>query len=171
MGRWITKNGAHIYIKDGVSLAQALAERYAINTYISSESYIINDALRNGYELDDRLEEVVKNLDDALESEDDYIGPVNRSVSFYSQKALDIYLHEHKEGKIKTYKEYISSTASNEVYDPRAQVQLYWNSKHGKNMIKYNKSEMEILYKRNSTFIIKKVRLKNGQYHIFMEEL
>lgn len=171
MGRWITKNGAHIYIEKGQSLEQALAERYAINTYVSSESYLINDALRNGYELDDRLKEVIKNLDSALETEEDYDGPVSRSVSFYSRKDLDTYLKEHDEGKTITYKEFISTTASGELYDSDAQVQLYWNSKHGKNMIKYNKSEMEVLYKRNSTFIIKRIRLKDGQYHIFMEEL
>lgn len=171
MGRWITKNGAHIYIEKGQSLEQALAERYAINTYVSSESYTINDALRNGYELDGRLKDVVKNLDSVLESEEDFVGPVSRSLSFYSHESLNKFLEEHQEGNTVTYKQYTSSTASEDLYDPGGNVQLYWNSRHGKNMIKYNKSEMEILYKRNSSFIIKKVRVKNGQYHILMEEL
>ena len=37
-------------------------------------------------------------------------------------------------------------------------------------MIRYNKDEKEILYNRNSRFIVKEIELKNNVYHILLEE-
>ena len=38
-------------------------------------------------------------------------------------------------------------------------------------MIRYNKEEQEILYKRNSKFIVKEINFKNNVYHILLEEV
>lgn len=175
MGRWITKNGVHVWIENGneyqeKSLKQRLAERYAINSYISSESYLINEYLRNGYDLDERQKEIIKNLDSALEDEDNYEGIVTRSLTFYSNEAVKRFLKQHEIGKTVTYSEFLSCTASENYYNPSGQVQLHIYSHKGKNMIKYNPDEAEILYKRNSTFKVINRYIKNGCYVIELEE-
>lgn len=146
-------------------------EQYAVNSHISSDFYIINDCLRNGYILNQEQNALVKNLDSALEKLDSYKGRVSRSVQFYSSSDLDKFLSDHEPGQTVTYKDFTSSTASKELYTPDGQVQMFWTSRRGRNLIKYNKKEQEILYKRNSSFIVLEKRHIKGVYYIFMEEL
>lgn len=113
----------------------------------------------------------MKNLDSALEKLDSYKGRVSRSVQFYSSSDLDKFLSDHEPGQTVTYKDFTSSTASKELYNPDGQVQMFWTSRRGRNLIKYNKKEQEILYKRNSSFIVLEKRHIKGVYYIFMEEL
>lgn len=49
-------------------------EIYAINTYIGSDSYIINEALRNDLTLNNRLTKVIENLDIVLDKMPNYEG-------------------------------------------------------------------------------------------------
>ena len=144
--------------------------KHAINSYVSSSSYFINDILRNGYKLDDEQKEIVKNLDDALNKMHPYEGDLTRSVYFYNAQSFDNFLKEYEVGKILTIKQYLSTTKG-DVYNPEAQVQLkILNSKNGINISAFNNSEDEVLYKRNSKFKVIRIYIKNDVTYIELEE-
>ena len=135
--------------------------KHAINSYVSSSSYFINDILRNGYKLDDEQKEIVKNLDDALNKMHPYEGDLTRSVYFYDAQSFD---------KTLTIKQYLSTTKG-DVYNPEAQVQLkILNSKNGINISAFNNSEDEVLYKRNSKFKVIRIYIENDVTYIELEE-
>ena len=144
--------------------------KHAINSYVSSSSYFINDILRNGYKLDDEQKEIVKNLDDALNKMQPYEGDLTRSVYFYAAQSFDNFLKEYEVGKILTIKQYLSTTKG-DVYNPEAQVQLkILNSKNGINISAFNNSEDEVLYKRNSKFKVIRIYIENDVTYIELEE-
>lgn len=144
--------------------------KHAINSYVSSASYFINDILRNGYKLDDEQKEIVKNLDDALNKMHPYEGDLTRSVYFYDVQSFDNFLKEYEVGKILTIKQYLSTTKG-DVYNPEAQVQLkILNSKNGINISAFNNSEDEVLYKRNSKFKVIRIYIENDVTYIELEE-
>lgn len=144
--------------------------KHAINSYVSSSSYFINDILRNGYKLDDEQKEIVKNLDDALNKMHPYEGDLTRSVYFYDAQSFDKFLKEYEVGKILTIKQYLSTTKG-DVYNPEAQVQLkILNSKNGINISAFNNSEDEVLYKRNSKFKVIRIYIENDVTYIELEE-
>lgn len=144
--------------------------KHAINSYVSSSSYFINDILRNGYKLDDEQKEIVKNLDDALNKMHPYEGDLTRSVYFYDAQSFDNFLKEYEVGKILTIKQYLSTTKG-DVYNPEAQVQLkILNSKNGINISAFNNSEDEVLYKRNSKFKVIRIYIENDVTYIELEE-
>lgn len=144
--------------------------KHAINSYVSSSSYFINDILRNGYKLDDEQKEIVKNLDDALNKTHPYEGDLTRSVYFYDAQSFDNFLKEYEVGKILTIKQYLSTTKG-DVYNPEAQVQLkILNSKNGINISAFNNSEDEVLYKRNSKFKVIRIYIENDVTYIELEE-
>lgn len=143
----------------------------AVNRYISSESYTLNDKLRNGVELTKNEQKLVKNLSSALNKLPKYKGDLNRSVSFDNDEKLATLLEEHKVGDIVTYKEFISTTKGEE-YAPEFNVQIHINnSKKGTNISMLNESESEILYNINSKFKVLNVILREGIYHIVLSEV
>ena len=144
--------------------------KHAINSYVSSSSYFINDILRNGYKLNDEQKEIVKNLDDALNKMHPYEGDLTRSVYFYDVQSFDNFLKEYEVGKILTIKQYLSTTKGG-IYNPEAQVQLkILNSKNGINISAFNNSEDEVLYKRNSKFKVIRIYIENDVTYIELEE-
>lgn len=144
--------------------------KHAINSYVSSSSYFINDILRNGYKLNDEQKEIVKNLDDALNKMHPYEGDLTRSVYFYDVQSFDNFLKEYEVGKILTIKQYLSTTKG-DIYNPEAQVQLkILNSKNGINISAFNNSEDEVLYKRNSKFKVIRIYIENDVTYIELEE-
>lgn len=144
--------------------------KHAINSYVSSSSYFINDILRNGYKLNDEQKEIVKNLDDALNKMHPYEGDLTRSVYFYDAQSFDNFLKEYEVGKILTIKQYLSTTKG-DVYNHEAQVQLkILNSKNGINISAFNNSEDEVLYKRNSKFKVIRIYIENDVTYIELEE-
>lgn len=144
-------------------------EQYAINQYISPESYKINEALRDGLKLTEQQEEVVKNLDKALNKFPDYEGNVNRSL-IINENELNRFLQIHKIGNNVSYKAYTSTTIASR-YNDLSNIELHIKSKKGKDIRKYNKEEQEILFKRNSEFKVIQVKKENRVYHIYMKEL
>ena len=144
--------------------------KHAINSYVSSSSYFINDILRNGYKLNDEQKEIVKNLDDALNKMHPYEGDLTRSVYFYDVQSFDNFLKEYEVGKILTIKQYLSTTKG-DIYNPEAQVQLkILNSKNGINISAFNNSEDEVLYKRNSKFKVIRIYIEKDVTYIELEE-
>ncbi len=144
-------------------------ERYSINKYISSDFYVINEKLRKGIELSKDDIKLVNNLDSALDKLPNYNGLISRSLEL-SEEDLKEFLEVHQEGKKVTYPAYTSTTCG-EKYNYNSNVELYIYSQNGKNMLKYNLNEREILYKRDSNFKVKEVEHLNGTYHIMLEEI
>lgn len=149
-----------------------LDEESAIIRYIGSDSYKINEPLRNGIELTQDQKEWVKVLDEALEKMPVYEGEVTRSLSFQLQgkEALREFLDEYKIGDIKTYKAYTSTTVGN-TYNSNGEVQIKIISKTGRDIRRFNKGEQEILFERNKKFKIVKYEFYKGKHYFKMEEL
>ncbi|MEX6519288.1 minor capsid protein [Fusobacterium animalis] len=147
-------------------------EESAIIRYIGSDSYKINEPLRNGIELTQDQKEWVKVLDRALEKMPVYDGEVTRSLSFQLQgkEALQEFLDEYKIGNIKTYKSYTSTTVG-DTYNSNGEVQIKIISKTGRDIRRFNEGEQEILFERNKKFKIVKYEFYKGKHYFKMEEL
>lgn len=114
-------------------------EESAIIRYIGSDSYKINEPLRNGSELTQDQKEWIKTLDRALDKMPVYEGEVTRSLSFKLQgkEALKEFLNSHIVGKEITYSAYTSATIG-EIYNPNGDVQLTIISKTARDITSLN---------------------------------
>lgn len=142
----------------------------AVRSYISSDSYIINEKLRQ--ETDDftlRERQLIQNLDDALNKLPPYKGGIVRSV-YLRNNQLEEFLASHQVGSVVTYGTYTSFT-SGETYDVDAIVQLHVpQSKKSIDISTYNVAEQEVLYPRNSRFIVLEVSESDGVKDIILKE-
>lgn len=144
-------------------------EQYAINQYISFDSYKINDKLRYDRPLTAYDKKMIKDLDSALDRMNNYIGNVVRVLNIEDKDAMNKFMEEHQVGNTVTYKEYLSSS-NKEGYNPGSNIKIYINSSTGKNIMAYNPDESEVLYKRNSSFVVKEIIEQDGVTYILMEE-
>lgn len=145
-------------------------EQYAVNHYISSESYKINETLRNNTKLTDEQKRMMDNLDSALNKCNNYNGNIVRVLEIKDKELLKDFLKKNKIGKIENWKEYLSFS-DKESYNKNANIKIYVNSTRAKDIRKYNETESEILYQRNSKFITKNIVKQNGIYYILWEEV
>lgn len=139
-------------------------EQYALNNYISSNSYLLNDKLRNNDPLTEAEQKWVKDLDSAIDKMPEYSGKLYRSVSEFGIDNIEEFIQSHVVGEKRSYPAYISS--STKVYDESFPIQFVIESKHGKDLQAINQNEQEVLFKRDSNFYVKKV---DGNT-IYMEE-
>lgn len=130
-------------------------ERYALNRYLSSESYILNDKLRKGMELTDEEKKWVRDLDSILDKMPEYKGTVYRSVSDFGIENVEKFINSHVTDSEFRSSAYVSS--SERVYDESFPIQYVIESKHGKDIRTYNQGEQEVLFKRDSVFYVTKV--------------
>ncbi len=72
------------YINKNIKLSDN--EQLAINKYVSSDSYKINEKLRRGLSLTSEDKNFISNLDSALDKMPNYKGNVNRSLYFFNEK-------------------------------------------------------------------------------------
>lgn len=159
------------YIKKD-ELGLTLNQKSAIMRYIGSDSYKINEALRNGTNLTQDQKEWVKVLDKALEKIPVYEGQVTRSLSFQLQgkEALEEFLKLYNIGNEIEYPAYTSATIG-ETYNPSGEVQLTIISKTARNITTLNKGEQEVLFERNKKFKIVDRYDTSKIHYILMEEL
>ena len=155
---------------DGSRIDLTDNEQYAVNQYISSESYKINELLRNNLELSKEQKKVIDSLDKILDKLPNYEGNIVRVLEIKDNKLLQKFLNNNQIGKIKKWKEYLSFSTK-ENYNENANIRIYVKSKKAKDVRRYNKSESEILYKRNSKFITKNIEMLNNIYYILWEEI
>ncbi|HFL3695687.1 TPA: minor capsid protein [Clostridioides difficile] len=156
------------YINKNIKLSDN--EQLAINKYVSSDSYKINEKLRRGLSLTSEDKNFISNLDSALDKMPNYKGNVNRSLYFFNEKEKIDFLNKHQIGKEIVYNEYISTSSRGE-YNPNGQVELNIISTNGKDIRKYNPQEAEILFKRNSKFITTDNFEYDGKHYITMKEV
>lgn len=145
-------------------------EKAALNTYVSAESYIINELLRKGKDLG-ALKDVVDNLDNALKKMPTYEGTLYRTMKFINDADKREFLDSIQVGEKIQFKAY-TSTSKRTGYNDEADVFItIQNSSKGRDITKFNASEQEVLYERNSEFICKrKLELENGRIFITLEE-
>lgn len=147
-------------------------EQYALNQYISFESYTVNEKLRNGLALSTEEKKMIENLDSALKKIPCYEGNVSRSLYFGDKAAVEEYLKIYEIDKTITFEQFISTTCGRELYNPNGEIQIFIaNSKFGRNLTPINKKEQEVLYERNFSFKVKNVVERDGKYWILLEEL
>lgn len=139
-------------------------EESALNSYISSDSYKLNEKLRSGVKLSASDKKLIKSLDSALDRMPEFTGTVYRSVSSFGVDT-EAFVKSHIPGEVRNFEQYISTGST--VYDSSFPVQYVIKSKRGKDIRAYNPNESEILFKRDALFNIIKVEDNT----IFMEEM
>lgn len=146
-------------------------EEHAINQYISSDSYKINEKLRNGIKLNKTEKKLCNNLDSALKKAPRYTGNLTRSLQFYNDDDLNEFLDKHPIGKIVEYPAYTSTTYASR-YNDTSNVEIHIiDSKNGADISIINSTESEVIYTRNSRFKVFQKEKIDGVWHIYLEEV
>jgi len=130
-------------------------EQGALNRYISSESYTLNEKLRDNAPLTVVDQAWIKNLDAALDKMPEYQGTLYRSMSDFGIEDVDGFIKLHVPGNTKSFPAYTSTSMA--VYDEDFPIQYVIESRHGKDITAHNNQEKEVLFKRNSNFHVTKV--------------
>ncbi len=144
-------------------------EKRALNEYCSFESYQINEKLRKRLPLTDKEKRMVEKLNSALDKMDDYKGNVVRCLDIRNPAELEEFLEQHKEKEDVTY-EAFTSASTKEGYNPDANIRIYIESGHGKDITSFNSGEKEVLYKSNSSFRVSNHTERNGIHYFLLEE-
>jgi len=143
-------------------------EQYAINQYISSESY--NEILRNNLKLDNIQQNIVNHLDKALDKCKNYNGNIVRVLDITDKKELKKFIHMNKLNKPIMFNEYLSFSSKSK-YNENANVVIYTVSNKAKDLRNFNPDESEILYPRNSRFIVENIKKIDGKYYLLWREI
>ena len=138
-----------------------------VNTYVSSESYKINDLLRRSSKLPEEYQIMKINLNKTLSKVPKYKGNVVRVLEIDD---VDNFLKDYEIDKPIKFKEFLSFS-DKEGYNNNANVKLYVKSRTGRDIRKYNKEESEILYKTDSKFITRAIRRKDNNVVIYLEDV
>lgn len=145
-------------------------EQYAINQYISSESYKINEILRNNLKLDSIQENIVKHLDKALNKCKNYNGNIVRVLDITDNKKLKEFIEMNKINEPIMFNEYLSFSSKSK-YNENANVVIYTVSNKAKDLRNFNPDESEILYPRNSRFIVENIKKIDDKYYLLWREV
>ena len=154
---------------DGSRIDLTDNEQYAVNQYISSESYKINEALRENKELSEKMKKIKDDLDNALAKCKNYEGNVVRVLEINDKEKLDAFIKANKINEPIKFKEYLSFS-DKPNYNTDANVIIYTVSSKAKDLRSFNPEESEILYQRNSSFIVENVIKKDNKYYILWRE-
>lgn len=147
-------------------------EQYkALEQYLKSKSYKINEKLYNNLELSEEEKEYISNLDEALKGMPIYKGWVKRSVyvrdSEDVSKVLSIFDNEQRIGH---WNSYISSSLG--VYDTSFKMIMKIKSKTGRNLSSLNdEGGGEILFMKNTDFQLIDIKNKNGIIYVKLKEV
>jgi hypothetical protein len=127
----------------------------AILDYMSAKSYPLNAKLRKGLELTGEEVAWVRRLDRALEKMPKYEGVVYRSLSEVDVGNIEDFIKQYEVGTTQLFPSYLSSGTT--VYDETFPLQYIINSKTASDIRSFNPAENEILFRRNTEFIVTKI--------------
>lgn len=145
-------------------------EKLALNRYISSDSYKINEKLRTGMPLDEEDTKFIENLDRALEKSPRYEGDLIRDLFFRYDDDKEDFISQHIVDDFVKYKEYISTTKASSYHDmPQVRITIIKSSK-GRDISGINQMEQEILYERGFRFKVVGISKENGIVYIQLKE-
>ena len=159
--------------KNGEIQREVLTEKEhrAVLDYISSKSYVLNDKMRRGEQLTEDESKMRSALTRALNKMPRYRGQLTRSLYFSDNETLEEVLEEYKVGSEFRSPQFMSTTASNELYNPGGQVQiLIPNAQNGADIRRFNANEGEVLYNVGSRFKVVKRYEDSGTWYIIMAE-
>ena len=145
-------------------------EQYAINQYISAESYKINEVLRNNLKLDDIQRKIIEHLDKALDKCNNYNGNITRVLEIKDSKKLKEFINANKINETVMFNEYLSFSSKPD-YNENANVIIYTVSSKAKDLRKFNPNESEILYPRKSKFIVENIKRVDNKYYLLWREI
>jgi hypothetical protein len=126
--------------------------------YKSAEGYLINAALRGEMPMPEEYQFVIDGIDRAMSKLPEYKGTVYRSLRSEEMWDPDAFLAQHIVDQYVSYPAYTS--ASTEIYDETMDIQLVIQCHSGRDMRKINPLEQEILFNRNTRFLVEKVEGK-----------
>ena len=146
--------------------------------YKSFESYTINEALRNVKDVSELMsvqQEFIKKMDSALDKMPKYEGDLIRTVNFSDWPDCDErtadFVKEFIPGKNIQTRQYWS-TSKIEGYDDEAGVKIYiQNAKNGRDISSVGLDESEVLYERNTEFLVADKVFQGGKWYILIEEV
>lgn len=146
----------------------------ALLRYKSSESYVINEALRTG-KLTDEQKMFVNKLDNALSKMPKYDGNLVRTINFSpypdADERLRDFLDEFEIGKEKQIPQYWS-TSSKRGYDEHPDVIIYiQDAKKGCDIRTVGLDEREVLYERNTKFAVVNKMFVDGVWSMLLQEV
>lgn len=144
----------------------------ALKSYISSDAYKFNGALRTGSEVLDQFKQTVKDLDVALTKLPRYTGIIYRSLTFWDNESQTDYIGKHNVGETVVNKAFTSF--SPKVYNPDDTIrEIVLKSKKARDLRNINVAEHEVLYERNSRFIVvdRYIDASTGKPTIILEEI
>lgn len=152
-------------------------EKSALNRYVSSDSYKINEKLRTRSQLTDEEKQFVSSLDKALGKMPDYQGTVYRNITLdmVSDEEFDSFIRQHSVGSFIGYEGYTSTSKDKEGYtiDGNKIVSITMNVKQGKDINHFGygvPEEQEVLLERGAKFEITKAQMEDGKLFLTMEE-
>ena len=152
--RYVVKSG-----KSGILNAE---EEAAVLSYVSGDSYTLNAKLRDGIPLNAHEEVLAASLDRALEKLPVYKGQVIRSLDF-DDLELRKFAASHRTGNTVLYPAFTSSSVKS-GYHEHPSVLMIIHSQTGRDIQAYNHDEAEILFPRNSRFLVDSVQYENGTW-------
>jgi len=157
-------------------LLQTFDEKIAINKWLSSDFYYINQKMYMNQKLTKDEKKLVKDLYRGLNKEPYYIAKndeyIIRVIEVDDNTIQDI-INTHPLNKIYKSKAFESYSLKNN-YNPNGNVFFYVKgSQKARNMVKYNpmEREAEVLYQYGTKFITKDYYTNNGKHYFLLEEL
>ena len=151
------KNGSNQLTKQDIGF---------IKDWVSSDSYKINDLLRNNRKISKEWKTKINGINNAIKKQPKYEGNIVRVLEIND---LSSFLKDYEIDKPIKYKEFLSFS-DKEGYNNKANVKIYVVSKHGRDIRDFNQDESEILYPRDSSFIVKNIKQQDGVVYILLEE-
>jgi hypothetical protein len=153
-------------------------EAGALNRYVSSDSYKINEKLRNQEKLSDEEKKFLADFDKALDKMPEYKGTVYRNITFdlNGEDEYNAFIEEHSVGNMVRYSQYTSTskTADGYVVDGNRIVHYEIRTKNGKNISGAGfgvEGEDEVLLKRNAKFKVSHAEKRGSKLFLWMDEL
>lgn len=165
------RNYQKIIYSNGYSVYLSKDEYRAVNRYISSESYTLNEALRTQAQLSNEQKKLVSDLDSVIEKLPKFNGNVTRSLMFPDDESARKFISSLNSTDVVNFKQYISATTSSELYNEGGQVQIaFVNTKSCADLTPLNQGEMEVLFGRGAKFELKECEEQFGKFWLVMEE-
>lgn len=146
-------------------------EKYAINNWVGSESYLINEHYRYGYDINERLQNISDNLDSVLTKIKSESGEYHRSIPLEGER-LQQFINKYKKGEIVTEEAFTSMTPKGDIYDESFNVQMDITSKNAKdthNLMR--KSENEYMLQRNTKFRVDDVNIDGDNVYLKLTDV
>ena len=153
-------------------------EEGSLLAYKSGGSYSLNAKLRDGAKLNEYEQDIVDNLDRALEKLPVYKGEVYRIIlfdGFGDKAARDAYVKSHVVGERIIYEAYTSTSSKNDGYPSYGEyvVRHIIQSINGRDMTGHgNNFENEVLFARDSIYLTDRIEYdQDGTPTIYLTEV